>query len=204
MSRIWLRLAASLLLGVGVVASANTSLVNLQQRLNGFSTMKANFTQALYAGKKTPEQTSKGTMALQRPGRFIWKTTEPNQQTLIANGKTMWVYDEDLEQATKTHLASDNANSPAVFLTGDVSRIPERFIVQQRGDHFTLSAKNKDDMFQKITLDFKGDALAGMAVTTRLEQTSRFTFSKVRLNTPFARNTFIFHPPTGVDVLENR
>ena len=37
-----------------------------------------------------------------RPGRFRWETSDPYQQTVIANGDTLWIYDVDLKQASST------------------------------------------------------------------------------------------------------
>lgn len=195
-----------LLMMVSVHALADASLDDLKKRLNSFSTMSANFKQSIFAGKNAQPQKSKGTMALRRPGKFIWKTTYPNEQTLIANGKTVWIYDIDLEQATKQKMNTNSTNSPAVFLTGDVSQVPARFTVlhPDNGDVFILKAKDDDDMFQHFTLYFKGEVLTKMEVITKLDQKSRFEFSNVKINPAFAQNYFNFKPPKGVEVIENK
>lgn len=197
------RVLLSLVLCSMSVSAVADALSDLSERLNRFTTMSAAFHQALYAGKKQPAQTSRGTMALRRPGQFIWETTYPNQQKLVANGQVAWVYDVDLEQATRQMIDDHNVNSPAVFLTGDVSTLPQRYDVSQKGEVFTLRAKKKDDMFQSFELHFSGDKLTRMDVHTRLDQTSRFDFTQIKLNPTFAQNYFVFTPPKGVDVLEN-
>lgn len=63
-------------------------------------------------------QTSRGLMALQRPGQFVWETALPNQQKIIANGKTAGIYDVDLVQVTRQDLDTQNVNSSVVFLGG--------------------------------------------------------------------------------------
>lgn len=203
MSQFFLSLLVVVLLSLSMAASASP-IADLQQRLNSFKTMTANFVQTLYTGKKTPSQTTRGNMALERPGKFVWITQYPNQQKLVANGKVAWVYDIDLEQATKTIVDNTNANSPAVFLTGDVGSIPNRFKVSEDGQTFILSAKSNEDMFQKFTLHFNGNELTRMDVLTKLDQTSKFEFSKIVLNKKLPNGLFVFKPPKGVDILENR
>jgi len=185
---------------------ANPALDDLSRRLNSFDTMSAKFKQTIFVGKNVSTQKSNGSMALRRPGQFIWKTTYPNQQTLIANGTTVWIYDVDLEQATKQALDTKSTNSAAIFLTGDVSQVPKRFTVlhPKNGDVFVLKAKKDDDMFQLFTLYFKGDVLIRMDVITKLEQKSRFEFSNIKINPTFPKNYFNFKPPRGVEVIENR
>ncbi|MCB1826876.1 MAG: outer membrane lipoprotein chaperone LolA [Coxiellaceae bacterium] len=182
---------------------ADTAMDLLSKKLNAFTTMTANFEQSLVTEQDPNAQRLVGTMALSRPGKFIWKTTYPNQQTLIANGNYAWIYDEDLEQATKQKINTSSANSPAIFLTGNVTDVPKRFVVAQDDDVFTLTAKNKNDMFQKFTLTFRVNALHNMTVTTKLDQQSRFVFSNIKLNPTFPKNYFTFSPPKGVEIIEN-
>lgn len=183
---------------------AASPVENLSQKLNSFTTMSADFKQTLYGAKNKVSQTSRGTLALKRPGQFIWHTRFPNDQKLIANNDTVWIYDIDLEQATRQKMNTTNANSPAFFLTGDVSLLPKRYdITQKDSQEFQLKAKQEDDMFQSFTMIFKSDVLTKMVVQTKLGQKSVFEFSKVKLNPQFAKNTFLFKAPHGVEVIKN-
>jgi outer membrane lipoprotein carrier protein len=188
-------------------AFAGTPLQDLQARLSSFHSMRANFQQALYADKREAPRTSKGKMAIQRPGKFRWDTQSPNEQILVADGNLLWIYDVDLEQATKQKVDTTDSNSPALFLSGNVSEIPKRFVVStektENGVGFKLEAKSADDMFQSIKIIFQADKLSKMIVGTRIGQRSEFSFSQVELNPTFPNSTFHFKPPAGVDVLTN-
>lgn len=194
-----------LMLNLSVQAS--TPLQDLQQKLNTFHGMKANFQQALFSDKRTPPHRSSGTMAILRPGKFRWETQKPNEQILIADGNLLWIYDVDLEQATKQKIDTTDSNSPALFLSGNVSDIPKRFTVKNENNSnavgFVLAAKSADDMFQSIKIIFQADKLSKMVVDTRIGQRSEFTFSQVEINPKFSNTTFHFKPPAGVDVLTN-
>lgn len=186
------------------IGFAATPVENLSKKLNSFTTMTASFKQTLYGAKNKVSQKSRGTLALKRPGQFIWHTRFPNDQKLIANDNTVWIYDIDLEQATRQSMNTTNANSPAFFLTGDVSMLPKRYTITEKSSkEFELKAKQEDDMFQTITLSFKGGALTEMMVHTKLDQKSVFEFSRVKLNPSLAKNYFIFKAPRGVEVIKN-
>lgn len=188
-------------------ANAGTPLQNLQQKLSSFQGLKAHFQQALYTDKRVAASKSSGNMLILRPGKFRWETHTPNEQILVADGNLLWIYDVDLEQATKQKLDTTDSNSPALFLSGDVKEIPKRFIVTEEkvGNSlgFKLNAKSSDDMFQSIKIVFQADKLSKMIVETRIGQRSEFNFSQVEINPPFPSSTFNFKPPAGVDVLTN-
>lgn len=38
-------------------------------------------------------QTFKGSMKVERPGKFYWETVSPSKQTIVTSGKTVWIYD---------------------------------------------------------------------------------------------------------------
>lgn len=202
-------LFVGVLMGLMIVATANagTPLQDLQQKLSSFQGMRANFQQALYTDKRVPARKSNGSMAVLRPGKFRWETKSPNEQILVADGNLLWIYDVDLEQATKQKLDTTDSNSPALFLSGDVKEIPKRFSVadekNEGGVAYKLAAKSSDDMFQGIKIYFRADKLEKMVVETRIGQRSEFTFNNVELNPKFPSSTFHFKPPAGVDVLTN-
>ncbi len=187
--------------------SLATALENLQANLASFKSMRANFQQALYSEAKMPASKSSGKMAILRPGKFRWETKSPNDQILIANGTTLWIYDVDLEQATKQHIDVKDSNSPALFLSGEIGDIPKRFNVSEvknaEGTAFKLQAKDPEDMFQSMVILFKQKKLAKMTAETRLGQRSEFRFENVVLNPTLAASLFEFKPAKGVDIIKN-
>ena len=203
------RFCATSMVGIAMFCSANagTPLQDLQQKLSSFQGMSANFQQALFSDKRLPARKSSGKMAVLRPGKFRWETQKPNEQILVADGNLLWIYDIDLEQATKQKVDTTDSNSPALFLSGNVNDIPKRFNVISEtvpnGAGYKLAAKSSDDMFQSISIIFQADKLSKMVVNTRIGQRSEFTFSQVEINPKFSTSIFHFKPPAGVDVLTN-
>src|ERR1700738_1559929 len=78
---------------------------SLSQSLGNYTTYEANFQQTSYGKKNHAAQKSHGKVYMMRPGKFRWETTQPYQQTVIANGNTLWIYDVDLRQASQQSAA---------------------------------------------------------------------------------------------------
>ena len=186
-------------------ALADSSFQQLDSFLSTFKSMSANFSQTAIVRKGVGKKSS-GTMALQRPGKFRWETTSPNRQVIIADGKYLWFYDVDLEQATKHSLTKD-AHSPAILLSGTTAALEQRFTMidaKTEGSKtiFRLKPKQDRDMFQEVVLQFAGKKLSQMAVVDNLGQKTIFSFSNVVLNPKLSSALFQFRAPKGVDVIK--
>ena len=139
-----------------------------------------------------------------RPGRFRWETVKPYQQTLIANGDKLWVYDVDLAQATQQSLAKRGFN-PAQLLTEPVTDLAQKFTVTAESDGWFKLAPNKADRgFKAAFLQFQGNQLTGLKVINQLNQTNIFTFSQIQVNPNLSSALFNFKPPAGVQVLKGK
>src|SRR3954471_17696896 len=65
---------------------------------------RADFTQVVTApardGQQPRTRTSTGTFEFSRPNRFRFDYRKPFAQTIVADGKTLWLHDMDLKQVT--------------------------------------------------------------------------------------------------------
>jgi len=190
---------------ISKVSLADNAHAQLDALLSNFKSMSADFTQVATV-KKSAAKKSMGTMALQRPGKFRWEITSPNHQTIIADSKNLWIYDVDLEQATKRSLAKD-AHSPAMLLSGSTAALEQRFNIidyQAKGNqaHFILKPKQNQDMLDKVELHFKDNKLDRMAVIDNLGQKNTFYFDHVKVNPSLSNALFKFHAPKGTDIIQ--
>ena len=190
----------SIFVTFSVFASATD---DLKKQLNELTTMQANFTQKTLTDNSDYYDSASGKMALSKPGKFRWETKKPNEQVILADGKWIWIYDKDLEQATKQLQETTNSNNPALFLSGDVSDLGTRFKVSFEKDHFILSATSEEDMFQTMELYFENDAIKKMIVKTRLGQASEFTFTNIQKNIKLQNDLFKITLPKGTDIIQN-
>ncbi len=146
-----------------------------------------------------------GTMQVKRPGQFRWETTSPMQQLIVTNGQTVWIYDPDLEQATRQQMDSQVGNTPALLLSGQPDQIKKAFRVTQPSANvasFVLYPRSKDSSFESLTIRFKGDLPSQMILQDSLGQKTDIQFSNVKLNPSLSDQLFVFQPPAGTDVID--
>ncbi len=146
-----------------------------------------------------------GSMQVKRPGQLRWETTSPMQQLIVANGQIVWVYDPDLEQATRQKMDSQVGNTPALLLSGRADQIQQAFRVTQPSANvasFVLYPRSKDSSFESLTIRFKGDLPSQMILQDSLGQKTDIQFSNVKLNPSLSDQLFVFQPPAGTDVID--
>ncbi|MCP4465617.1 MAG: outer membrane lipoprotein chaperone LolA, partial [Halieaceae bacterium] len=86
-------LAAVLLLSLFSPLRANDGAQRLEAALKKMDSLSSEFSQTLLDEDKNVIQQSRGTLALQRPGKFAWFYTEPFEQRIVGDGTELWVYD---------------------------------------------------------------------------------------------------------------
>jgi len=173
----------------------------LNKLLTNTKSMTANFTQTT---KGATNGTFKGSMSVQRPNNFRWETKSPSEQLIVANGSSMWIYDKDLEQATKQGVDSQVGNTPALLLSGDPSKIDKNFKITQpyeNKNYYVLYPKSGDASFKNLSVSFSGGKPVMMVLNDTLGQTTSIKFNSIKLNPSISSNQFKFTPPKGVDVI---
>ena len=126
---------------------------------------------------------------------------------VVADGKKVWVYEPDLEQASVRPQGQEEQNSPLTALINpalldkqyDVS---EEAAVRDGLQWLALSPKrDTDTAFQYAALGFNGQGLARMEVVDAVGQRTVINFTGWKRNPSFASGTFSFTPAKGVDVI---
>ena len=185
-------------------AAPATNLVaaqRLNKLLSNTKSMTANFTQTT---KGASNGTFKGTMSVQRPNNFRWETTSPSEQLIVANGSSLWIFDKDLEQATKQSVDNQVGNTPALLLSGDPSKIDKNFKITQpysTKNYYVLYPKSTSASFKSLSVSFSGGKPVMMVLNDTLGQTTSINFSNIKLNPTINSSQFKFTPPKGVDII---
>jgi len=197
----WIGLLIGLLFPLTLaLADANADLVKL---LGGYTSYQANFTQVTSGGKKGAQK-SQGRVYMLRPGKFRWETTSPYQQTVIANGDVLWIYDVDLGQATRQSLAKRGFN-PAQLLTEPVANLQQKFVItQEPNGWFKLVPTQQGRGFKMAYLQFQNNQLSGLKIVNQLNQVNVFTFTDIRVNPRLSPSLFVFKPSKKVQVLKSK
>ncbi len=196
-----------LLLATLTAAHAEDATVTLRNKLQAMQSFSANFQQTLFDENDQELQQSEGTAKLKRPGQLYWETQSPYENLMIADNKTLWRYDVDLEQVTRQPLDKNISQTPALLLSGEVANIDENFSVRattERGaTTFVLQPKRADSLIKQLQFTFKADAISSMRIVDDLQQRTDIEFSDVVVNADIDADVFKFKVPPGVDVLTN-
>jgi outer membrane lipoprotein carrier protein len=203
LKRIGLGLSSSLLLVSAAALASPTS--DVEKALNGLASWSADFTQTIDDGHGKVMRSAAGKLYLQKPGKFRWDYVQPSEQLILADGKQIWFYDKDLQQANVRDMDASLTSTPAVLLSGsgslsgqfDVTALPDSGGLQW----FQLIPKHADTDFQLVRIGFLKGEMSSMFLADKLNQVTQLTFSNSKRNAKFAPDLFTFVPPPGVDVI---
>ena len=208
----WLRKFA-LVLAIGTLLSSAASASVSIQRLTDFfqkdDTYFAEFHQVvLDEGLHLIEETV-GLMWLKRPNLFRWEYFEPFAQTIVSDGKTVWVYDQELQQATVRDYSDAVGESAAQILAG-IDNLEHNYTLEDLGEQGTLAwvaiypINEEQAQFDSMRLGFDEHSLKNLEILDVLGNTTRLKLYDVILNSVLEASTFEFEVPSGVDVIDTR
>ena len=195
--------AALMLASSAAHAGAREDLDTFTKGLKG---LDGQFTQQVFDARGKQKERSSGRVALSAPRLFRWEYVKPYPQLIVADGKTVWVHDPDLQQVSKRPQGAEEASSPLSILT-DPKRLDRDFIVAEaaaKGGLQWLDVKPRkagDAAFRSAQLGFGKAGLAKMHFVDALGQRTEITFAGWKRNPTFARGTFMYVPAKGVDVI---
>lgn len=198
-------LSAALLLASNlVIAGAREDLASFTKGLKG---LDGQFSQQVFDVRGKQKEASSGRVAVAAPRLFRWEYTKPYAQLVVADGKTVWVVDPDLEQATRRPQGPEEANSPLAILL-EPARLDRDFVVKDGGARdgvawLDVAPRSADAGFKTARLGFAGKQLARLEYVDALGQRTAITFSGWKRNPAFAKSTFSYVPGKGVDVIGN-
>ena len=175
---------------------------------NGLQTMQADFDQQVLDGNRQLLQSSQGRMWIMRPGRFRWDYETPYKQQLVADGKRLWSYDEELEQVTVQPANEVLTATPAMLLSGDqplelLFDIEEATATGPASQSVTLTPKSDDSNVTRLHLHFTGKLLSRIDAEDSFGNTTQFSFTRLERNPELDEQLFSFTPPAGTDVIGN-
>jgi outer membrane lipoprotein carrier protein len=184
--------------------AAEEAAQRLRAALENLDNISAEFKQTLLDEDKNIVQQSRGTMALQRPGKFAWIYTEPFEQRIIGDGNELWIYDVELEQVTVKPMDAGISNAPIMILMKQTD-VTQQFDVSEVGQRkflywVELKPHASDLEYSSIFIGLEDDSVRAMELQDQFGQSTQIVFENMRVGVVHNPATFKFVPPEGVDV----
>jgi outer membrane lipoprotein carrier protein len=204
--------AVAALMSVSLSAWAD-GLEDLERFLHEVKSAQASFTQVVTSPKREGEaaarsKTSSGRFEFMRPGRFRFEYTKPFEQTIVADGQTLWLYDVDLNQVTARKQQDALGSTPAALIASgtDLKALSEVFDLQsapaQDGVEWVeAKPKSRDGQLQSVRVGLRQGQLAALEILDSLGQRSVLNFSQWQANPMLKAERFRFDPPAGADLI---
>jgi len=208
------KLIATLALGALAAAAHAGSMDSLENFIRTAKSGHADFTQVITAPPKNGEaartKTSSGTFEFQRPNRFRFDYRKPFEQTIVADGQTLWLHDKDLNQVTQRRQAKVLGSTPAALIAAspDLETLKKDFDLQPLPDQDGMqwvqaTPRAKEGQLASMKVGFRGDQLAALDILDAFGQRSVLTFSNLQVNSGVNAQAFRFQPPKGADVVQS-
>lgn len=205
---------ALLLIASCALSARAQGLKGLEEFMRTAKSGRAGFTQTVTSpqreGQAARTKTSSGSFAFQRPLRFRFDYQKPFVQTIVADGQTLWLYDQDLNQVTARSQAEALGNTPAalIAMAADLKALDKDFQLQDQPtseglDWVLATPRSRDSQLQQVRLGFNGAELAALDILDGFGQRSVLRFAKFELNPNLPATQFQFKPPAGADVVRS-
>jgi outer membrane lipoprotein carrier protein len=197
------------------VASILEKFKNYDARM---MTLSADFSEVLDNGLTSSSQSVSGTFRYEKPNFFRMEEALPAPQTVVADGKDLWVWRPQTSQVIKTKISDwkkQDVMAQSFLSIGNYATMIEQYNVaiettsapdaagyryvalrmtpkkNQRGEDFTLRLNFSTRNFFPMLAEIDGE---GMSLSS--------TLSHIRYNIPIPAETFEFTPPDGADVFD--
>ena len=192
-------------LAAGVASAGGKD--RLQAFLSGVESLQARFDQSVFDTSQGQTRRLEGIFYLQRPGKFRWDYTEPKGQIVLADGKTVWLVEEDLKQAYQKPQSDALRGTPALLLTEQL-KLEDHFEIADLGpsqdlEWVELVPRDPESQFTRILLAFKDNELRRMELADKFAQVTRFGFSDINRNPRLDPKLFVYTPPRGTQLFEH-
>src|SRR5215471_9881004 len=204
----WLLLVA--LLAQPAPAEIVDKMQKFYERTQDF---KAEFRQIQFEKVFGRKRVYDGSVKFKKPGKMRWDYKTPEKKLFVSDGKTLWLYEPEDNQAFKQSLTESALPTAVTFLSGQ-GKLDKEFDVTmaeagdaevEAGDYaIKLTPKQPTAQYKYIVLvvDPKDFHVKQSVIHDTQNNTNQVSFNKVELNTKIPDGQFNWSPPAGVKVVK--
>ena len=186
-------------------ASAVSDATLLKEKLAKFQQINADFIQRVVSPEGELLNESEGQFTISRPGKFRWETLTPEEELIVSDGKTMWLYSPFIEQVTLINLSDAIQGTPFVLLSGADDLQWKNYKVTKNNNKFTIVSLNSDERKNSFIFEFaKNGNISRFFVIEEQGQSSEFTLTYKPVLENIGSNYFTFKIPADVEIDDQR
>jgi outer membrane lipoprotein carrier protein len=192
--------------GAPVSKDLKQVLDRLQRHYHDTNSFTAKFNEEI-ATVGAPKKNRTGTVSFRKPGRMRWEFDDPEKQTIVSDGETLYSYDPDLNQVVETPLKQALKSSSATSFLLGIGNINRDFKAAFAHPatptglvDLVLDAKTGGYKIE-VGLDPKSYNLMTLTLTDQLGDVTRIDFSDIHDNVELPDSIFAFKTPAGADVV---
>jgi len=195
------------------VAEERDLLHLIQKNYQSIRSFSGSFMQTSHrADTETGSKKAEGLVSYKRPGKMRWFYETPEEQLLVTNGQTMWLYDPLLENVTVQKLEKITEGTALSFLLGlgnlqsdFIHRgISKNLLVGQDGLIVELEPKNSTANLAFIQLNVHPEKYNLQAIAMMDQQGNYRTIRlmSMKYNLEIEDNFFEFTVTNNMEVIE--
>lgn len=203
-----LQLAAPAAAQDGPPPEADELLARLEQTYDETEALSARFTQTTTSSFSDGAATHSGRLLLQEDRYRV----ETDQQTLVTNGETTWVYTPSEDQVIVNDYVEDETTFvPSEFFYDYGDRFTSTSVettTQDGESHYVLRLEPKEEgaFYREITLWMRerDNLITQLKVVDADDTEMIFELEDIEFNPSVSADTFTFSPPEGAEVVDLR
>jgi len=215
MKYFWIILIFLLFLGsVGQPVAEEKDLLQLiQKQYQSIQSFSGGFIQSSHrADTETGPKKAEGLVSYKRPGKMRWLYDAPEEQLLVTNGQTMWLYDPLLENVTVQKLEKITEGTALSFLLGLGNlrddfihrKISKNLLIGQDGLILELEPKKSTANLAFIQLNVHPETynLQTIALMDQQDNYRTIQLMNMEYNLEIEDNFFEFTVTNNMEVIE--
>ena len=189
------------------------TLTRIQDRYKSISHFSGSFLQVSFRSDEDLEPLkAEGNVSYMRPGRMRWDYKFPEEQLLVTDGETLWLYDPLLENVTIQRLSRITEDTVLNFLlgAGDLRKdfrpreLSRELLQNSNGLIIELEPEKKmaNLDFIQLEVDPETHDLRTMLMMDRQGNYRTIILNSMSYNLPLDPKIFVFEIPEGMEVIK--
>ncbi|TAG49477.1 MAG: outer membrane lipoprotein carrier protein LolA [Betaproteobacteria bacterium] len=194
------------LIALPALAQPANSLTEFRAFTKDLSSLSGTFTQEVRDKNGRVSRASSGSFSIARPGKFRFIYEKPYKQTIVSDGVTVWLHDEDLNQVTIRKIGDALAEQPLALLLDPTAaeKVFELKSAPPRGSigYVEARARKAESAVSELMVAVIGTQPSELTWRDALQNVNTLRFGKLTKNSVASGDLFQFAPPAGADILK--